>query len=196
MFPYDSFLRAFHYDTWQMDILGQLREVRSVYDLGPPPSLWEMGAAERLDWRREMAGWILRHPRARQVLAEWLAGLAAAPIGTAADEMEEFLSVVGNRIWPSRRDSFIGAPDRPLVRTEAQVVTILVLRQLRYDEVTRLPAPEPHVKAALNVLVKERRWLSRIFHMADIEDGEPDLSPRDLLDLYRLASRVHQGIVP
>lgn len=193
MFPYDSFLRAFHYDTWQMDVLGELRTETRVYDLAPPSSLWEIGEARALDWRREMAEWILRHPRARQVLVGWLDGLVAAPVGAVADEMEEFLSVVGNRIWPR---GFLGAPPegRPLVRTEAQVITLLVLRGLRYDEVTRLPAPAAHVKAALRELVVERGWLSRIFHMADIEEGEPDLSPRDLLDLYRLASRVYQGL--
>ena len=194
MFPCDSFLRAFHYDSWQMDVLGELCASTKVYDLPPPPSLWELGPAENLDWRREMAQWILRHPRARQVLVNWVTGLAAEPVETFVAEAEEFLSVVGNHIWPSGT-SVLGAPERPLVRTEAQVVTILVLRFLRHDEETRLPAPEPHVKAGLHRLIMERRWLSRIFHMADIEDGEPDLSPRDLLDLYRLASRVHQGIV-
>jgi hypothetical protein len=163
MFPYDSFLRAFHYDTWQMDVLGQLCAETRVYDLPPPEPLQH---AENYNVLTDEAQWILRHPRARQVLIEWLR--------TSDDlvlDAGELMSVLANR-----------ATRMVLVRTDAQILTCLVLRGL-------------HQEPLLQSLI-QNGWLSRIFHMAEIGGylGEmPICGSNEPCDLYAAAKKVYMA---
>ena len=166
MFPYDSFLRAFHYDTWQMDVLGQLCSVVPVVDLAPPASLQR---AENYNILMDEAQWILRHPRARQVLVEWLR--------TSEDlvlEAGELMSVLANH-----------ATRMPLMRTDAQILTSAVLRGL-------------HQETLLQSLI-QNGWLSRVFHMAEIGGYLDEMSccgsnePQLLRDLYAAAKEVYMA---
>lgn len=168
MFPYDSFLRAFHYDTWQMDVLGQLCSVVRVVDLAPPTPLQR---AENYNVLIDEAKWILRHPRARQVLVEWLR--------TSDDlvlEAEELMSILVNRATRM----VLGAP-----RTDGQILTCMVLRGLHQ---------EPLVQSLI-----QKGWLSRIFHIADIEGYLDEMSicgsnvPQQLGDLFAVAKEVYMA---
>jgi hypothetical protein len=166
MFPYDSFLRAFHYDTWQMDVLGQLCAETRVYDLAPPAPIQR---AENYNVLMDEAQWILRHPRARQVLMEWLRS-SEDLVGDAG----ELMSVLANH-----------ATRMPLMRTDAQILTCAVLRGL-------------HQEPLLQSLI-QKGWLSRIFHMAEIGGYLDEMSccgrnePQQLRDLYAAAKEVYMA---
>ena len=170
MFPYDSFLRAFHYDTWQMEVLGELCAETRVYDLALPAPLQH---AENYNVLTDEAQWILRHPRARQVLVEWLR-TSDDLVGDAG----ELMSVLANH-----------ATRMPLMRTDAQALTCAVLRGLGQPE---------QVKPLLESLI-QKGWLSRIFHMAEIGGYLDEIpicgsnEPQELSDLYAAAKEVYMA---
>ena len=130
------------------------------------------------------AAWHLTANRSQttQNLCDWISASAERPVADLMEEINQFCSVLQNHMFAWE--------NCPLVGSEAQTITLLILRYHSRDESTLTPFSQ-----ALCGLVEKRGYMSRIFQVAAIEGYDPligadleDLPPLFLEDLSVAAS--------
>jgi len=130
------------------------------------------------------AAWHLtaNRPQTTQTLCDWILASADRPVADLMEEINQFCSVLQNHMFAWE--------NCPLVGSEAQTITLMMLRYHSRDESILTPFSQ-----ALCRLVEKRGYMSRIFQVAAIEGYDPligadldGLPPLFLEDLHMAAS--------
>jgi hypothetical protein len=108
------------------------------------------------------AGWYLTANRSHttQNIRAWISASAEKPVADIIEEIHQFCSVLQNHMFAWENG--------PIVGSEAQTITLLLLRYHSRDESIVTPFSQ-----ALCGLVEKRGYMSRIFQVGAMEDYDP-----------------------